>query len=145
PLFPYTTLFRSGFTEIDLFTSHIRISELDDVGRQSLLRTLGEAALRISAVQLARRSIIDADPDRAAANLQFAIDTVRAAGELGVGMVCLGLHQPLTQAQQEAHWFWLAQGEEDPDDPAVWAAAGDGVRRVGEEAGGGGVGICQSW
>ncbi|WP_420112603.1 sugar phosphate isomerase/epimerase family protein [Pseudactinotalea sp.] len=125
----------AGFTEIDLFTSHIRISDLDGAGRDSLLRTLGEYGLRISAVPLARRSIIDKDPDRAAANLQFALDTVRAAGELGVGLVCLGLHQPLTPAQQEAHWFWLAQGEEDPDDPAVWASAVEGFQTIGEEAG----------
>lgn len=131
----------AGFTEIDLFTSFIRISELDAAGRDALLRTLDEYGLRISAVPLARRSIIDADPDRAAANLQFAIDTVRAAGELGVGLVCLGLHQPLTPAQQEAHWFWLAQGEEDPDDPAVWAAAVEGFRTIGEEAARAGVEI----
>lgn len=131
----------AGFTEIDLFTSHIRISDLDAEGRAALLRTLDEYGLRISAVPLARRSIIDADPERAAANLQFAIEVVRAAGELGVGLVCLGLHQPLTQAQQEAHWFWLAQGEEDPDDPAVWAAAVEGFQKIGAEAARAGVEI----
>lgn len=131
----------AGFTEIDLFTSHIRISDLDAGGRAALLRTLDEYGLRISAVPLARRSIIDADPERAATNLQFALDVVRAAGELGVGLVCLGLHQPLTQAQQEAHWFWLAQGEEDPDDPAVWAAAVEGFQKIGEEAARAGVEI----
>jgi sugar phosphate isomerase/epimerase len=131
----------AGFTEIDLFTSHIRISDLDDGGRSALLSTLAEYGLRISAVPLARRSIIDADPDRAAANLQFALDTVRAAGELGVGLVCLGLHQPLTPAQQEAHWFWLAQGEEDPEDPAVWSAAVEGFQKIGEEAARAGVEI----
>lgn len=124
----------AGFTEIDLFTTFIRISDLDEVGRAALRATLAEYGLRITAVPIARRSILDSDPDRAAANLKFALDTVRAAGDLGIGVVCLGLHQPLTPEQQQAHWFWLAPGEENPDDPAVWAAAVDGFRTIGAEA-----------
>ncbi|MBZ2198953.1 sugar phosphate isomerase/epimerase family protein [Occultella gossypii] len=124
----------AGFTEIDLFTTFIRISDLDADARSSLQRLLAEYGLRISAIPLARRSILDPDPDRATANLEFALETVRAAGELGVGTVCVGLHQPLTAEQQQAEWFWLAPGEENPEDPAVWAAAVEGFRRIGEEA-----------
>src|SRR5690625_7467596 len=62
----------AGFTEIDLFASHIRISELDDVGRQSLLRTLGEYGPRIRDRPRGRPRPLAARADRAAAALRSA-------------------------------------------------------------------------
>ena len=132
---PFAEIAAAGFTEVDLMSSFIRIGDLDAGGRSDLSAALEEFGLTISTIPVARRSILDPDPDRAVANLDFALGTVRAAADLGISMVCLGLHQPLTPAQEAAHWFWLAQGEENPDDPAVWAQAVDGFATIGAEAG----------
>ena len=87
---PFAEIAEAGFTEVDLMSSFIRIGDLDAGGRSDLSRTLEEFGLTISTVPVARRSILDPDPDRAAANLDFALDTVRAAADLGISMVCLG-------------------------------------------------------
>lgn len=123
-----------GFDHVDLTDSWVRPGDLSAARQDDLTVLAAEHGLAFSAFSITRKSIIDPDPERARAHLEYSIRSVEAAARMGVPVVCLGLHQPLTPAQQEAVWFWLAQGAEDPDDPAVWSAAVAGFREIGEVA-----------
>ncbi|MCL3859822.1 sugar phosphate isomerase/epimerase [Actinotalea sp. K2] len=131
----------AGFEHVDLTDSWVRPGDLPPATLRALSATAGDLGLAFSAIAVTRKSVIDPDPTVADANLEYALRTVDAAAELGVGTVCLGLHQPLTPAQQEAHWFWLAPGGEDPDDAAVRDRAVERFRMVGERAASAGVQI----
>ncbi len=131
----------AGFRHVDLTNSWVRIGDLTPDRRRALVDVAGELGLAFSNVSITRRSVLDPDPEAAARNVDHALRTVDAAAEAGVTSVCLGLHQDLTPAQVEAHWFWLAPGAEDPDDPAVWAQAVERFTRIGEHAAGAGVQI----
>jgi sugar phosphate isomerase/epimerase len=131
----------AGFEHVDLTDSWVRPGDLSPDRLAELGRVAGDLGLAFSNVSVTRKSVIDADPDVAARNVEYALRSVDAAAALGVPSVCLGLHQPLTPAQQEAHWFWLAPGAEDPDDPAVRDQAVERFRRIGEHAAAAGVQI----
>lgn len=125
----------AGFDHIDLTDSWLRPGDLSSAARQDLVQLAASLGLSMSNVSVTRRSVIDPDPQVAADNLDYAMRTVEAAAEMGVPMVCLGLHRPLTAAQRDAVWFWLAEGAEDPaDDPQVWGQAVRAFRQVGELA-----------
>ncbi|MFV0253755.1 MAG: sugar phosphate isomerase/epimerase family protein [Beutenbergiaceae bacterium] len=124
----------AGFSHVDLMSSFLRIADLDADGRSQLQAALAQFGLTCGVTAVARASVIDPDPERAATNLAFDLRTVQAAGDLGISVVCLGLHRPLTPAQQQATWFWLEPGAEDPDDDATWALAVERLRRIGQEA-----------
>ncbi len=124
----------AGFEHVDLTDSWVRPGDLDPDRLRLLRGAAADLGLAFSVISVTRRSVIDPDPEVAEANLAYALRTVEAAPHLGVGTVCLGLHRPFTPAQREATWFWLAQGAEDPDDPAVRDLAVDRFRQVGERA-----------
>ena len=131
----------AGFEHVDLTDSWVRPGDLSPQRLQALAGVAGDLGLAFSNISVTRKSVIDADAKVAAANVDYALRTVDAAAALGVDSVCLGLHQPLTPAQQEAHWFWLAEGAEDPDDPAVRDQAVERFHRIGEHAAQSGVQI----
>lgn len=131
----------AGFTHVDLTDSWVRPGDLVPSDLGALAEVAAEHGLAFSVISVTRKSVIDADPVTASANLQYALRTVEAAASLGVGTVCLGLHRPLTPAQQDAEWFWLAEGAEDPDDDVVRDLAVERFRRIGEHARGCGVNI----
>lgn len=124
----------AGFDHIDLTDSWLRPGDMSPERRDVLIALAAEHGLAFSAFSVTRKSIIAPDPDTAASHLAYSLRTVEAAAQMGVPVVCLALHQPLTRAQEEAVWFWLAQGAEDPVDDDVWAAAVDGFRQVGKAA-----------
>ncbi|MBA4863036.1 sugar phosphate isomerase/epimerase [Streptomyces sp. PSKA54] len=132
----------AGFDHVDLTDSWLRPGDLPPERLRELARTLKETELGVTAVSVVRRSVIDPAPETAAGNLAYLLRTVDAAAELGVGVVCVGLHQPLTPAQREALWFWTAPGGGDPEgDEQVWNLAVERLRTVGERAAGLGVRI----
>ncbi|OAH14007.1 sugar phosphate isomerase/epimerase family protein [Streptomyces jeddahensis] len=132
----------TGFDHVDLTDTWLRPGDLAPERLRELARTLKEADLGITAVTTARCSVIDPDPEAAADNLAYLLRTVDAAAELGVGVVCAGLHQPLTPAQREALWFWTEPGGRDPEgDERTWALAVERLRAVGERAAGLGIRI----
>jgi sugar phosphate isomerase/epimerase len=124
----------AGFSHVDIMDSWVRPADLTRDERRDLVTAASELGLAYSTICVARQSIIAADSDQAARNLDYSLRTVEAAAEMGVSTLCLGLHQPLTPAQQGAVWFWLEPGEEDPDDPTVWDLAVERLRTVGERA-----------
>ncbi|ACQ79802.1 Xylose isomerase domain protein TIM barrel [Beutenbergia cavernae DSM 12333] len=131
----------AGFSHVDLTDSWVRPGDLDPAGLRALTGAAAELGLAFSAISVTRQSVIDPDPDVAAANLDYALRSVDAAAALGVGVLCLGLHRPLTSEQQQAQWFWHARGAEDPDDEAVYALAVERFSAIGERAAAAGVQI----
>jgi len=124
----------AGFEHVDLTDSWVRPGDLTTEGRSELVRIAGDLGLAFSAISVTRKSIITPDPEQARANFDYDLRTIDAAAQMGVGVVCLGLHDPLLPAQREALWFWLADGAEDPDDEVTWARAVEGFARLGDYA-----------
>jgi sugar phosphate isomerase/epimerase len=131
----------AGFTEVDLTDSWVRPGDLSRAGLDALGAALSRHGLTVSAISVTRRSVVAPDPERAAANLAYALRTVEAAAHLGVRVVGLGLHEPLTAEQLARPWFWHARGHADPDDREVRALAVSRFREVGRQAAAVGVEI----
>jgi len=131
----------AGFQHVDLTDSWVRAADLTPDRLKHLEETAGELGLVFSVISVTRKSVIDPDPVTASQHVDYALRTVDAAAALGIGTVCLGLHQALTPEQQDAPWFWLARGAEDPDDPEVRDSAVQRFRRIGEHAAEAGVQI----
>ncbi|MER1997142.1 MAG: sugar phosphate isomerase/epimerase family protein [Arthrobacter sp.] len=131
----------AGFDHVDLTDSWVRPGDLDAAGRRELLATARNYDLSFSDIAVTRKSVITPDESQARRNMDYTKRTIDAAADLEVPMVCLGLHDPLTPAQQEATWFWLAQGAEDEDSPANREKAAERFRELGEYAAGRGVSL----
>lgn len=122
-----------GFRHIDLTDSWLRIGDLGAGRLAELEQVLAAASLEAPAVSITRRSVID--PEAAADNLAYTHRTLEASASIGAGVLSLGLHRPLTPAQQAELWFWNADGATDPvDDPETWADAVARFREIGRHA-----------
>ncbi len=118
----------AGFDAVDLTDTWLPYGDLSPAQLEGLAQTLADCGLRALSMSVIRRSVI-ADRD-GEANLAYSHRCIDAAAALGVGIVSVGLHQPLTPAQRDRLWFWTAPGHRDPDgDPVAWALA---VTRLGE-------------
>jgi sugar phosphate isomerase/epimerase len=73
-------------------------------------------------------------PGRGEENLAYAHRAIDAAAELGMQVFSTGLHQPFSDAQRKALWFWTAPGPVDPDDAETRALAVRRLRELGEHA-----------
>jgi hypothetical protein len=77
-----------------------------------------------------------------ASNLAYTLRNVDAAAQIGTAVLSVGLHRPLTPAQQAARWFWTEQGESDPvGEDRTWALAVERLRAVGSYAAKAGINI----
>jgi sugar phosphate isomerase/epimerase len=119
-----------GFDHVDITDSWLRPGDLDLAQRADLIRALKQADLGVTAISVVRRSILD--PVAGEAHVDYALRTVEAAAAIGTGVVCLGLHRPLTPAQQRAQWFWTQPGAgDDLDNPELFDTAVQRFRRIG--------------
>lgn len=124
----------AGFDHIDLTDTWVRVPDLDGDRLGTLAELVSEHHLAVSAVSLTRHSVIAPDAEEARANLEYTLRGIPATARLGASVLSLGLHQPMTPEQQRAQWFWHVTGHRDPDDPAVFAAAVEAFRLVGQRA-----------
>ncbi|MUK01259.1 TIM barrel protein [Vibrio cholerae] len=131
----------AGFDHVDLTDSWVRAADLDSAGRRELLKTARSYGLAFSDLAVTRKSVITPDEERAQFNIAYTKRTIDAAADLEAPMVCLGLHDPFTQAQKEATWFWLAAGAEDEDTQGNRDKAASRFRELGEYAAERGVSI----
>ncbi|AXB41167.1 sugar phosphate isomerase/epimerase family protein [Amycolatopsis albispora] len=132
----------AGFDHVDLTDSWLRPGDLEPARRDELARALKESGLGVTAISVVRRSVIDPDPEVAAANVAYLERTIDAAAELGITVVCVGLHRPLTPAQRDALWFWTEPGAQDPmGDERTWQLCADRLRALGRRAAGHGVAL----
>jgi len=123
---------RLGFTAIELADSHIRPADLTGSRREEFLAIARSYGVAPISVHVQRQSVIQ--PGRGEENLAYAHRTIDAAAELGLQVFSTGLHQPFSQAQREALWFWTAPGPVDPDDAETRALAVSRLRELGEHA-----------
>ncbi|WP_448721015.1 sugar phosphate isomerase/epimerase family protein [Microbacterium natoriense] len=123
---------RLGFTAVEIADSHIRPSELTPQRRQELKTVASENGVQLISVHVQRQSIIQ--PGKGEENLAYAHRAIDAAAELGMTVFSTGLHQPFTEAQRKALWFWTARGPVDPDDAETRALAVRRLRELGEHA-----------
>jgi len=121
-----------GFDTLDITDSWLRVGDLQPARRKELADVLAEAELRPVAVSAIRRSVID--PAAGRENLAYSHRTIDAAAELGCEVVSVGLHRPLTLAQQAALWFWTVDGPRDDDSAATWRRAVERLRELAKHA-----------
>ncbi|MFE7632025.1 sugar phosphate isomerase/epimerase family protein [Kocuria sp. NPDC057446] len=131
----------AGFDHVDLTDSWVRPADLDTDGRRRLLETARSYDLAFSDIAVTRKSVITPDEDKARENMAYTKRTIDAAADLEVPMVCLGLHDPFTEAQKQATWFWLAEGAEDEETPENREKAAARFRELGEYAAERGVSV----
>lgn len=104
---------RAGFDDVDLTDTWMPFGDFDTTERGALRDALEAAGLRAQSLSVIRRSVTDGD-----ANLAYSHRAIDLAVELGIGVVSVGLHRPLTALQREQLWFWTVAGHRDPlDDP----------------------------
>lgn len=122
-----------GFQNIDLTDSWIQVGDLVPsrvLELQSVLRVLG---LTMPVVSITRRSVID--PRLGDSNLAYTHRSVDVGAELGVQVLSLGLHRPLTAAQRDQLWFWTVPGDVDSlSDPEARDLAVSRFREIGLHA-----------
>lgn len=122
-----------GFDVVELSDGWIRFAEMEPARRRELVDVVRDAGLGIPSVHVQRASVIE--PGRGEANLAYAHAAIDAAAEIGAGIVNTGLHQPLSDEQRAALWFWTAPGPVDPaGDPDVWRRAVTRIRELGAHA-----------
>lgn len=128
----FSTLTNLDFTALEIADSHIRPADLSPERRRLLKQLATSAGVELTSIHVQRQSVID--PDRGEENLDYAHRTIDAAAELGCQVFSTGLHQPFSQAQRDALWFWTAKGWEDPADPEVRSLAVKRLRELGRHA-----------
>jgi sugar phosphate isomerase/epimerase len=122
-----------GFAHIDLTDNWLRIGDLTPERLREFELVLVEAGLSVPALSITRRSVID--PLHGDENLAYTYRTLEAAASLGVGVLSLGLHRPLTAAQRDQLWFWTAPSDGDPiGDEDAWSLAVTRFREIGRRA-----------
>ena len=122
----------TGFTELDPTDSWLRIADLSASRLDEFLAVVSEAGLTIPAISTARRSVID--PQHGDEYLAYSHRVIDTAAKIGAQWVSFGLFGPLTPAQQQALWFWTAQGIRNPDDKESWNKAVARIRALGVHA-----------
>ncbi|GHG51454.1 xylose isomerase [Sinomonas cellulolyticus] len=121
-----------GFTLAELADSHVRPADLEPSRRDEFLSIARSHGVGIPSVHLQRQSVVM--PGHEERNLEYAHRTIDAAAEWGMEVFSTGLHQPFSEAQRKALWFWTAEGPKDPDDREVWDAAVGRIRELGKHA-----------
>lgn len=103
-----------GFDHVDPTDAWLSIGELSDDRFDELCDVLDEVGLRVASVSTTRRSVVDAANGER--YLHIAHRIIDRAPRLKASVVNVGFMQALTPAQEQALWFWLADGYHDPDD-----------------------------
>ncbi|MGP3534251.1 sugar phosphate isomerase/epimerase family protein [Microbacterium sp. RD1] len=120
----------AGFDAVELTDVWLKAGDLSARELADLSAVAEAEGLDLVAVAAIRRSVID---DAAGyENLAYSHRSIDAAAAIGARVFSLGLHEPLSRAQQGALWFWTEAGAvNDPADRDRWDTA---VRRIRELA-----------
>lgn len=122
-----------GFDAVEINDAWVKPALMTADRRAALGAAARDVGLEIVALHIQRVSPIA--PGVGEQNLAYGHASIDAAAEMGVQVYSTGLHQPFTEAQKAALWFWTADGPVDPvDDPDVWATAVSRIRELGRHA-----------
>lgn len=119
-----------GFTAIDPMDDWIPVADLSPKRFGEFQQLLDKLGLRMAAISIGRNSVVDRE--NGARNLATIHNTIDRAADLGATIVNIGFQQALTEAQQQALWFWLAEGHH--DDPKLRPLAIKRVRELADHA-----------
>ncbi|WP_022873070.1 sugar phosphate isomerase/epimerase family protein [Nesterenkonia alba] len=119
-----------GFTHIDPTDAWLPLHRLRENRLTEFRQVLADQGLSISSISMTRSSVVDATHGEE--NLAGAHRLIDLAPEFGATIVNTGFMQALTEAQQRALWFWLAEGHH--DDPALRPLAVARIRELAEHA-----------
>ena len=123
----------AGFDHVDPYDSWLSLADLSPERLEEFRAVLADVGLAVPALSIARRSVVD--PRDGEANLEYTHRAVEVAAAVGASVINVGLFRPLNAAQQQALWFWTAQGPVDPvDDPDTWALAVSRFHELAEHA-----------
>jgi sugar phosphate isomerase/epimerase len=123
---------QAGFDALELSSGWLRAGDLPAERLDELRVALQETGLAVHGLSVLRESILH--PQRGEANLAFSHRTIDAAAALGVGIVCLGLHDPLSPEQRDVLWFWTMPNPPQPSGPEAWALAVSRFRELAVHA-----------
>ena len=123
-----------GFTELDPTDCWIRLADLSPARRDEFVAVAKSKGLTVAAISTSRKSIIDDSGDDYAFGIDYHHRVIDAAAAVGAKHVNFGFFGPLTPAQQAVPWFWTQPGVVNPDDPATYKRAVDGIRELGKHA-----------
>ena len=130
----------AGFTELDPTDCWIRVADLAPARRDEFMTVVREMGLTIPAISTSRKSIIDpVEGDHWMAYHHRLLD---AAAAVGAKHANFGFFGPLTPAQLAVPWFWTQPGVVNPDDPAVYRRAVEGIRELARHAEANGLDIA---
>ncbi|MFK4834722.1 sugar phosphate isomerase/epimerase family protein [Microbacterium sp. ZW T2_14] len=123
----------AGFTRVDLTDSWVRYGDLSPAQADELAGCLTTTGLTAASLSAIRRSVID--EEHGADHLAYAHRCLEFAARLGIGVVSVGLHRALTDAQRAQLWFWTVDGHRDPfGDAEAWSLAVSRLRELGRHA-----------
>ncbi|WP_150461458.1 sugar phosphate isomerase/epimerase family protein [Nesterenkonia ebinurensis] len=118
------------FDYIDPTDAWLPLHRLSDARLDEFRRLLDGEGLSISSISMTRSSVVDAQHGEE--NLAGAHRLVDLAPAFGATIVNTGFMQALEPAQQQALWFWLAEGHH--DDPSLRPLAVERIRELGDHA-----------
>ncbi|MEE1650289.1 sugar phosphate isomerase/epimerase family protein [Brachybacterium sp. J144] len=126
-----------GVDQIDPTDAWLPLAKLSDERVEEFRRVLDGEGLSLSSISMTRNSVVDVENGEQ--NLADALRFVELAPSFGVTVVNTGFMQATTPAQNEAIWFWLADGH--VDDPALRDLAIERIRTLGDAAAAQGIQI----
>lgn len=119
-----------GFDHVDPTDAWVPLAELSDERLDVFRRVLDDEGLAVSSISMTRSSVMDLKHGER--NLAHCHRLIDLAPSFGATIVNTGFMQATTPAQNEALWFWLAEGHH--DDPALRPLAIKRVRELGDHA-----------
>ncbi|MGO2092779.1 sugar phosphate isomerase/epimerase family protein [Microbacterium gubbeenense] len=120
------------FAALEVPTTWIKLDEMTESRRGEFFGVLSELGISVPGLSIARRSVIQ--PGAEEENLAAHHRVIDIAAEQGTPFVCMGLHEPLTDAQAEATWFWSRPGATNESVPEAYDRAVSAFRELGEHA-----------
>ncbi len=123
---------RRGFTEVDPTDTWVRVADLGPGRLDAFRGVLADAGLTVPAISTSRRSVMD--PDHGDEYLAYSHRLLDVAAELGVPLVSFGFFQAFRPAQQQALWFWLADGWQDDESAPARSRAAARIRELAAHA-----------
>jgi sugar phosphate isomerase/epimerase len=122
-----------GLTGVELSSQWLDLAGLGVAGRRALGEVLGQLGLDVMGYVVSGKPVTD--PELGQENLAFTHRSIDAAHEMGIDIVCLGLHPFAPNRPGGPLWFWTDQDPSYHHDPDAWSRTVAAIRELGDHAG----------